>query len=118
MGFRKFGTFNQALIAKQVWRIIEKPNSLLAQVFKSRYFRSEDIMEAKLGSNPSFAWRSICWGRELIKEGLGWTITNGKSIDAGKRDWFGSCAIANRSSCAIPNQKVKAYIDQNGNWKE
>lgn len=54
MGFRHFRCFNQALLAKQVWRMASSPDSLLCKVFKSRYFRNEDVMQARLGSNPSF----------------------------------------------------------------
>lgn len=54
MGFRSLCEFNKALLAKQVWRIIRDPTSLLTQVLKSRYFKNVDILEAQLGSNPSY----------------------------------------------------------------
>lgn len=101
LGFRRFVCFNQALVAKQIWRMIALPNSLVCKVFKARYFRSGDIMQAGLGSNPSFVWRSLCWRRELIKDGLGWTIANRRSIEAGWRDWFGSWATSAASTCRI-----------------
>lgn len=86
LGFRSFGSFNQALIAKQVWRILTRPDSLMAQVFKSRYFRNTDVLHAGIGRNPSFVWRSLCWGREIVRKGIGWIIANGHDIDAGYRD--------------------------------
>lgn len=86
LGFKRFTCFNQALLAKQVWRILTNPQSLLTQVFKSRYFRSIDVMQAQLGSNPSFVWRSICWGRELLKLGIKWRVAKGTHIDAGLRN--------------------------------
>lgn len=70
------------LVAKQVWRMLEKPDSLVAQVFKARYFKNCDIMEAQIGNNSSFTWKSLCWGKELLREGLGWIIVNGKDINA------------------------------------
>lgn len=54
LGFRDLTNFNKALLAKQVWRIIEFRNSLVARVLKARYFKYMDIMEAPLSSNPSY----------------------------------------------------------------
>lgn len=53
IGFRDFSSFNQALIAKQGWRILQKPDSLMAKILKAKYFKHSNFMEAKLGSNPS-----------------------------------------------------------------
>lgn len=118
LGFRRLGCFNRALLAKQSWRMINKPNSLVCQVFKSRYFRSVDIMEAGLGNNPSFVWRSLIWGRELLKEGIKWRTGNGKLVRASCRNWFSDWAISAPSSCRSPDRAVAYYIDHFGRWKE
>lgn len=66
MGFRDLTLFNKALQAKKVWRIMENPNSLVSKVFKARYFKHMDIMEAGTGTNPSYIWRSLMWSKEIL----------------------------------------------------
>jgi hypothetical protein len=47
------------LLAKQCWRLLQQPNTLMARIFKAKYFPHSSFMESSLGSRPSFAWRSI-----------------------------------------------------------
>ena len=37
-GFRDFRIFNQALLARQAWELLTKPDSLCAQLLKARYY--------------------------------------------------------------------------------
>ena len=55
MRFRNLEAFNLALLAKQEWQILSNPNSLMARVYKAKYFPYDDILNAKFGSNPSYA---------------------------------------------------------------
>lgn len=71
-GFRSMVEFNKALVAKQVWRIFQYPDSLMARILKAKYFPHMDIMDASLGYNPSYIWRSIILSRDLISKGLIW----------------------------------------------
>lgn len=70
LGFRDLTILNKALLAKQVWRFIVNPNSLTAKVFKAWYYTHMNVMEAPLGSNPSYIWRSMCWSRDILHNGL------------------------------------------------
>lgn len=88
LGFRSFIAFNQVLIAKQAWRILSKLESLLAKVFKARYFPRSSIVEAQLGYNPSYAWRSILWGKELLSQGIRWRVGDGTQISCFTDPWI------------------------------
>ena len=72
LGFRNLHFFNTALLAKQSWQLLNNPHSLFFRVFKARYFPRSTFLKAPLGSNPSFLWRSILSGREVITKGLRW----------------------------------------------
>lgn len=45
-------------------------------------------MEAKLGYNPSFVWRSLLDGRELLDTRLIWCIGNGKTVRIWQDPWI------------------------------
>uniref|UniRef100_A0A803P5U5 Reverse transcriptase domain-containing protein n=1 Tax=Cannabis sativa TaxID=3483 RepID=A0A803P5U5_CANSA len=88
MGFRSFIHFNQALLAKQAWRLVENPNSLLRKLLKSKYFPHNSFLQASVGHSPSLTWQGIRWGRELLIQGLRWKISEGRSIRSGFDPWI------------------------------
>ena len=81
MNFKRLTLFNKAMVAKQGWRLISNPSSLMSRVLKAKYFRLSNPLDVSVGSNVSFVWRSICWGLELIKAGTRWKVGNGSKIN-------------------------------------
>ncbi|KAL0410938.1 UNVERIFIED_CONTAM: hypothetical protein Slati_3683500 [Sesamum latifolium] len=115
MGVRDLGAFNTALIAKQAWRILTKPDNLLSKILKARYLPYGSFMEAGLGYNPSSTWRSIWRSQPLIRDGCRWCIGDGKSVRIWGDLWlprphsFRPLHVHN----AIPwNARVDYLIDQ------
>ncbi|CAL8151990.1 unnamed protein product [Prunus armeniaca] len=87
IGFRELISFNQALLCKQGWRLLEFPHSLIARMFKARYFPHSDFLATSSGSLPSFTWQSILWGRDLLRLGLRWRIGDGRLVNIYGDPW-------------------------------
>ncbi|XP_075650222.1 uncharacterized protein LOC142620797 [Castanea sativa] len=50
----------------QGWRVQKGGESLMHEVFKAKYFSQCDFVEASLGNNPSYAWRSIMAAQDVV----------------------------------------------------
>lgn len=90
LGFRPLHDFNVAMLGKQGWRLLTNPKSLVARVYKARYYRDIDFLSAKLGSNPSFIWRNVLAAQDLVRRGARKGIGNGDSVFIFKDAWLPS----------------------------
>ncbi|KAL1200004.1 putative mitochondrial protein [Cardamine amara subsp. amara] len=119
LGFRDIGNFNQALLVKQAWRLLHVPNTLIARVYKARYFYKKDFMEAATGGRPSYAWRSILHGRELLAQGLMRVIGNGEQTHVWTDKWIMDGTPRrpyNKQTSMDLNLKVNPLITAAGTW--
>lgn len=92
------------------------PQSLLARLYKGRYYAKTSFLEAGKGFRPSYAWRSIVFGRELLQKGLIKSIGNGQSSLV----WLDKCIMdedprrpVNKQILYDLNFRVKDLLDQN-----
>ncbi|CAN0825752.1 Uncharacterized mitochondrial protein AtMg00310 [Linum grandiflorum] len=88
LGFRNFQAFNQALLARQSWRLLHNPNLLLARLYSARYHSTTSLLTGELGYRPSWGWRSILHGRDLLLQGLRWQVSDGRLINALNDKWL------------------------------
>jgi hypothetical protein len=88
MGFRDFHSFNLAMVAKQGWNIMTKPHTLVAQIYKARYFPKSSLFDAQLGHNPSYAWRGIWKSRHILMNGCRWIVGDGTKIRVMSDPWL------------------------------
>ena len=78
LGMRDFLKFNDTLLAKIGWRLLNNRSSLLGKVLKEKYFSNITILLASESSNMSHGWRSILIGRDLLLKNVGWAVGDGK----------------------------------------
>lgn len=88
MGFRRLHDFNIAMLGKQAWKLITHPNSLMSRLLKARYFPAGNFLNASLGHNPSYTWRSLHSSQDLLRLGCRWEIGDGTSIRVWEEPWI------------------------------
>ncbi|XP_024178363.1 uncharacterized protein LOC112184337 [Rosa chinensis] len=102
MGFKNIYAYNLAMLAKQGWRLVTNPNSLIARLYKTRYFPHCEFWLAELGEAPSFSWHSILADRLVLKARTKWRIGD-DLIDSHTRQWIADVIHTNFH----PNVAVK-----------
>ena len=114
LGFKELYKFNEAMLAKQVWRLIHDRESLFYRVFKAKYFPNCSVFEAKLTSG-SFAWKGILWLRNLISRGARWRVGDCETIRVFQDSWLVNTTdgkIATHKSVLLPEAIVSSLINQ------
>ena len=69
------------MLAKQAWLLIHHHHSLMYRVYKARYFPTCSFLEANLGNNPSYIWRSLLRAKDVILEWSVWKIRDGTIVE-------------------------------------
>jgi hypothetical protein len=75
--------------------------TLFYRIFKSKYFSTGTFLSAKLGSNPSFVWRSFLSARDLLLDGVCWKIGNGLLVDVWSDKWTERPLIQGRDPSGV-----------------
>ena len=114
MGFKEIEKFNEALLAKQVWRMLKNLESLCHRVFKAIFFPDCSILEATSSTNGFYAWKSILGARDVVQKGMGWRIGDGKLVSIKEDKWLLDKVYRTVSSplpFIPPDAKVSTLID-------
>ena len=76
------------MLAKQGWRLVCYPDSLVARILRAKYSPNGKFLEATAGNNASYTWKSIVEGKKVLEKGLVWKVELGGTIDIWKDPWI------------------------------
>jgi hypothetical protein len=80
MSFKNLSVFNLAMLGKQGWRIWTNLDTLIARLYKAKYFPKCSFINSSLGHDPNFVRRSIFNSKFILRAGNRWRIGDGNNI--------------------------------------
>ncbi|XP_013632788.1 PREDICTED: uncharacterized mitochondrial protein AtMg00310-like [Brassica oleracea var. oleracea] len=87
IGFKMIHKFNLALLGKQLWRLVQYPDSLVARVLKGKYFRCSTPLRLNKADRHSYGWTSIMVAKPLMMLGIRQKVHSGNEIRAWEDHW-------------------------------
>ena len=94
---------------------------MVYRVLKAKYFPRCEFVEASLGNNPSYSWRSIMAAQNLVREGIRWRVGNGNNIRIWGDKWLPSSStyrVASPRQFLHQDTRVSELIDYaEASWK-
>ncbi|XP_019166667.1 PREDICTED: uncharacterized protein LOC109162418 [Ipomoea nil] len=76
------------LIPDSAWRLLTSPDTLVAKVYKARYYPNTTFVDAKVGGNPSHTWRSIMAAHHMVVARVRRRIGDGKTTLIWGHPWL------------------------------
>ncbi|MBA0716196.1 hypothetical protein Golax_015047, partial [Gossypium laxum] len=120
LGFRDLHLFNLALLERQAWRLPTNKDTLCYRVLCSKYFPDGNLFSPKHGDKLSVTWSSIATAVRSLRQGFGWLVGNGKSVDIHKDNWGfeglnGDAFMCNREQ--VSEKKVyELWVPDSKRW--
>ncbi|XP_019195011.1 PREDICTED: uncharacterized protein LOC109188829 [Ipomoea nil] len=120
MGFKDLKNFNLAMLGKQAWRPLTSPDTLVAKVYKARYYPNTTFVDAKVGGCPSHSWRSIMAAHDMVVARVRRRIGDGKTTLIWGHPWLPdnpSPLVHTDMPVELRHAKVVGLIDeQTATW--
>lgn len=93
---------------------------LCAKVLKGRYFPHTNFWNAPVPRSPSYTWRSLMYGKDLLEKGILWRIGDGKKIRLTKDCWIPNYPTMLKPKLPLPDDLMVSFLIQEveGKWNE
>lgn len=86
--FRLIHELNLVLLSKQLWRLVQYPDSLVTRVLRGWYYRLSSTLRINSVSSPSYVWTSISAARKLLLMGIRQKIHSGDEVKVWEDPWI------------------------------
>ncbi|XP_074295625.1 uncharacterized protein LOC141623417 [Silene latifolia] len=127
LGMRNIECLNQALLAKQAWRIVSGQESLFCKVFRAKLFGRQGMnadLEYKRSGNVSWGMRSLRYGLDLLAHNVAWKPGTRSSLNVWTTRWVnGEMPEPSAEALQLENVDLKDLTIRdihhvNGGWDE
>ncbi|XP_071922616.1 uncharacterized mitochondrial protein AtMg00310-like [Coffea arabica] len=118
LGFRDLEAFNEALLAKQLWRILTSPNLLMSKVIRAKYLKDPNALENNPPQSASWSWKSIHSAGRLIQRGMWKRIGDGSQVNIWKERWIMGSKTGTVTTSRSPNCRIQTVnqLIKDGRW--
>ncbi|XP_026407200.1 uncharacterized protein LOC113302475 [Papaver somniferum] len=123
MGFLNLKIFNNAMLAKVTWRLVNFPDFMLAQVMKHKYYSDHSLLnsEIRCPATASWGWKNIYKEMSKIRNNSVWVVGNGKMIRIWEDLWCGEVEgtlqpLDQQSMCFTFVAELMDCDGEQGNW--
>ncbi|XP_019186462.1 PREDICTED: uncharacterized protein LOC109181162 [Ipomoea nil] len=104
-----------------IWmhKFLSRADSLTSRILKAKYYPTTDFMSAQIGKNPSYIWRSIMAGQQVLRLGIARRIGNGLDTKIWGWNWLaGTNNEPLHTPCAehLREARVRGLFDAHGRW--
>ncbi|GJS52904.1 RNA-directed DNA polymerase, eukaryota, reverse transcriptase zinc-binding domain protein [Tanacetum coccineum] len=123
LGFKSLHKWNEVLLVSQLWKIIDRKESLWVKWVNTVKLKSTSIGEIESSNSDSWGWKNMFLIRDKIKPFVRYRIRNGRDTSMWHDKWYNigplDRFISNRDvyNARLDNEARVANLIQDGVWK-
>ncbi|KAJ4775464.1 RNA-directed DNA polymerase (reverse transcriptase)-related family protein [Rhynchospora pubera] len=117
LGIKDLELFNQALMLKWVWLLVDNRKSVWKEIIKDKYYTNKGFWGTINVRGSSLFWKNIQQLKHHFKDHIYWKIGNGETVNLRGEPWFYNWQkglnLTRKRNCTLS----QAIDSDTGNWK-